>query len=51
MKLTKDIYGVPDGEIYPRVIEAGQECPDNLAAYAEGEGAIEKAKPKAKSVK
>lgn len=40
-KLTKAITGVPDGEIYPRVIEAGEECPENLADYAESVGAFE----------
>lgn len=41
MKLITAITGVPDGEIYPREIEAGEECPENLLAYAESIGAIE----------
>ena len=42
MKLTKPIIGVPDCEIYPREIPAGEECPVNLRDYAQGEGALEK---------
>lgn len=41
MKLITTITGVPDGEIYPREIEAGEECPENLLAYAESLGALE----------
>jgi hypothetical protein len=33
-KLTKTIFGVVDGEIYPREIEAGKDCPLGLEAYA-----------------
>ena len=33
-KLTKSIFGVPDGEIYPREIPAGEECPPGLEGYA-----------------
>ena len=40
-KLKKPIIGVPDGEIYPREILAGDECPENLLAYAESLGALE----------
>ena len=40
-KLNKPIIGVPDGEIYPREILAGDECPENLMAYAESLGALE----------
>lgn len=39
-KLTKTIFGVPDGEIYPRDIAAGEDCPPNLEAYATDEGAL-----------
>lgn len=47
-KLSKPIIGVPDGEIYPREIPAGEDCPENLVAYAEGLGALEtKAQKKA----
>lgn len=45
-KLTKPIFGVPDGEIYPREIAAGDECPPRLLDYAKSEGALEKAAPK-----
>lgn len=43
-KLKTPIFGVPDGEIYPREIPAGEDCPENLVDYAEGLGALE-AKP------
>ena len=39
-KLTKAIYGVPAGDIYPRHIEEGEECPENLIDYAKSEGAL-----------
>ncbi len=39
-KLTKTITGVPDGEIYPREIEAGEECPPGLEPYAASIGAL-----------
>lgn len=41
MKLTKPITGVPDGEIYPREIPAGEECPAGLESYAASIGAVE----------
>ena len=41
MKLKSPIFGVPDGEIYPREIPAGEECPANLEAYAAEIGALE----------
>lgn len=40
-KLTKSITGVPDGEIYPREIPAGEDCPASLVAYAQSEGAFD----------
>ncbi|AGT08345.1 hypothetical protein [Paracoccus aminophilus] len=40
-KLTKPITGVPDGEIYPRVIPAGEDCPASLVTYAQSEGAFD----------
>lgn len=40
-KLTKPIFGVPDGEIYPREIPEGEDCPIGLVGYAESVGAIE----------
>lgn len=39
-KLTKTITGVPDGEIYPREIEEGEECPAGLESYAASIGAL-----------
>jgi hypothetical protein len=29
-KLTKDLYGAANGEVYPRVYAAGEECPPEL---------------------
>jgi hypothetical protein len=40
--LKKTITGVPDGEIYPREIKAGSDCPENLVAYAQSIGALPK---------
>ena len=40
-KLIAAITGVPDGEIYPREIPAGEDCPYNLIGYAESLGALE----------
>lgn len=50
-KLAKDFYGVPTGEIFPRTIKAGEECPANLENAAGKAGALdipEKKKPVAK---
>ena len=41
MKLTKTIHGVPDGEVYPRDIPAGEDCPVGLVAYAASIGALD----------
>lgn len=43
MKLIKDLYGVPDGAIYPVWHQKGSECPPELEAAALAEGAL---KPK-----
>ncbi len=40
-KLTKAITGVPDGEIYPREIPAGEDCPASLVGYAQSVGAFD----------
>lgn len=40
-KLIKSIFGVPAGKIYPRTIAEGEDCPDNLQAYASSIGALE----------
>jgi hypothetical protein len=45
MKLTKDFYCVPKGEIYPVVMKAGQECPPEYEAAARETGALDAAKP------
>lgn len=39
-KLAKAIFGVPVGEVYPRQIPAGEECPENLEGYAAEIGAL-----------
>lgn len=39
-KLTKPIFGVPDGEVYPRDIPEGEECPAGLESYAASIGAL-----------
>lgn len=50
MKFTAPFKGVPDGEIYPRDYEPGEDCPPELehaareaGALAEGHGPEEKA--------
>ena len=40
-KLAKPLFGAPNGEIYPRWIEAGEECPPELEAAAREIGALE----------
>lgn len=40
-KLIKTIKGVPAGEIHPREIAAGEECPENLVDYAKSINALE----------
>lgn len=50
-KLTKAIFGVPAGEIYPREFSAGEECPPGLEDYAAQIGALAKAVKKAPETK
>jgi hypothetical protein len=33
-KLTADLFGAPDGEIYPRTFRAGEDCPASLEEAA-----------------
>lgn len=40
MKLAKDFECVPDGEIYPRVLPAGSECPAELVDAARSLGLL-----------
>lgn len=42
-KLTKPITGVPDGEIYPRILPAGADCPPALLDHALSMGALDAA--------
>lgn len=43
-KLTKPLFGAPNGEIYPRWIEAGEECPPELEGAAREIGALSEVK-------
>ncbi|PXX14522.1 hypothetical protein [Paraburkholderia tropica] len=43
---VKPFRGVPQGEIYPKRYEAGEECPAELEAAAREAGAIEGAEAK-----
>lgn len=42
-KLTKDIFGVANGDVYPRAFAAGEDCPPELEAAAEQAEALESA--------
>jgi hypothetical protein len=44
MKLAKDFNCVSMGEIYPRVIPAGEECPPELIESARALGLLEEEK-------
>jgi hypothetical protein len=48
-KLTADLLGAPDGEVYPRVFKAGEECPPELMEAAISLGAVAKSAAKAKA--
>ena len=39
-KLTKDIFAVRPGEIYPEWIKAGEQVPEGLEAAAKDAGAL-----------
>ncbi|WP_003612632.1 MULTISPECIES: hypothetical protein [Methylosinus] len=41
MKLAKDFYCAPMGEIYPRTIPAGEACPPELVDSARALGLLE----------
>jgi len=41
VKLVKDLVGVVAGEVYPKVILAGADCPPELEAAARDAGALE----------
>jgi hypothetical protein len=40
-KLTKKIYGAPEGEVYPKWFEAGDDCPPELETAALSMDALE----------
>lgn len=42
-RLTKPLFGVPDGEVYPREFAAGADCPPELEAAASEIGALDAA--------
>lgn len=44
-KFTEPFYAVPDGAIYPIQYQAGDECPKELEAAAQAQGALELPKP------
>jgi hypothetical protein len=48
-KLKKPVFGVPAGDVYPREIPAGEECPPELEGAARALGALDEARPKGKS--
>jgi hypothetical protein len=40
MKLTKPLFCAPPGEIYPRWLEAGDECPVEFEESARAQGCL-----------
>lgn len=42
-KLTKDLYGAANGEVYPRIYAAGEDCPPELEDAAREIDALEEA--------
>jgi hypothetical protein len=46
MKLTKEFRCVPPGEIYPRELAAGEECPAEFEESARALGCLEAVEPK-----
>jgi hypothetical protein len=40
-KLTKPLFGAANGEVYPRIYDAGEDCPDELQEAAIEAGALE----------
>lgn len=48
-KLTKSLFGAPNGEIYPREIPAGEECPPELEDAAREAGALTETKASRKA--
>jgi len=50
-KLIKAFRGVPEGEIYPKQYEQGDECPPELEAGAREVGALEGSEEKKPAAK
>lgn len=50
-KLTERLYAVPDGEIYPRWFEAGEEVTGQVERAAQSRGILEQPKPRGKAMK
>ena len=50
-KFIKPFRGVPEGEIYPKQFEAGDECPSELEAGAKEVGALADSEKPAKAGK
>lgn len=40
-KLTGELYGAPEGEVYPRTFAAGEECPPSLEDAARSLGLLD----------
>lgn len=40
-KLTGDLFGAPQGEVYPRTFAAGDECPPSLEDAARALGLLD----------
>lgn len=49
MKLTKAFTCVPPGEIYPVVLEAGEDCPEEYEDSARAQGCLGKSSPQPKA--
>jgi hypothetical protein len=45
MKLTKPLFCAPPGEIYPRELAAGEECPPEFEESARAQGCLDADKP------
>lgn len=51
-KLSKDLFAVIPGEVYPKLFEAGTECPKELVELAKSIGVLEmKSAPENKAIK
>jgi hypothetical protein len=51
MKLIKPLWCVPPGEIYPRELAAGEDCPTEFEESARQQGCLAADKPARKAKK